>query len=88
MKSDTSPSLGQSATSSTMQSLIASERPRSRSIDAGTGSLHPRKALFDPLVAVVKVEFVLFWVLLVAVALLHFKLNRGETGELNCRGEL
>jgi hypothetical protein len=36
---------------------------------------------------VIKAEFVMFLVLLLAVALLHFKLNRGETGELLCRAD-
>ena len=82
----TEQSLGQSATSSTMRSLIASERPRSHSIDAG--SLHATKPPVDPLHLVIKVEFVLFWALLLAVALLHFKLNRAETGQLVCRLDL
>lgn len=71
-----------------MQTLLSSERPRSRSIDAVTGSLRPSKGHSDPLVTVVKAEFVLFWVLLLAIALLHFKLNRAEAGELNCREDL
>ena len=88
MKSEVSPSLVQSATSTTMHSLIATEHSRSRSIDASAGPLQPLKPQFDLLKAVIKAEFVVFLVLLLAVALLHFKLNRGETGELLCRADL
>jgi hypothetical protein len=71
-----------------MHALIATERPRSRSIDTAAGPLPPIKLQFDLLRAVIKAEFVVFLVLLLAVALLHFKLNSGETGELLCRADL
>ena len=90
VKTETS-SLNFSASSKSMKSVMSAPRARSRSFDISVND--PVEAGWKKsrwlLEVVVKVEFGLFLVLALAVALLHFKVNRlGRDGELVCRVDL
>lgn len=79
-------SLAKSSTSTALKSVI-SPRPRSRSIELHSlrsGQSEDR----DILEWVVRLEFLAFWVLAVAVILLHFKLNHAEIGDVERRLDL